>query len=269
MHPPLRKPLNAPRIEAARSCIHGGTPSSNAGGGHGEGGGGLSADRGTSRLQGQGGSRSDTTRRTLGLRGLATAAALLVACASPTPSAGPERYRLQASGPEWRENGNDAVFADVQTRYPDFFDAILDPSMIDDEPPRSDLVEDLERHPPDRASYDALNAVAIAYYEMNWRGELAREAGEMDFLAAGFASAKLAGIPWRAYGEIEDPALRGAILDFFEDVVTGEKRGSRRTRGRLERIVADLREKEPDAALGARIDRLLVRYRAALADDAR
>ena len=229
------------------------------------------ADRGTSKLQR--GSRSSTTAGTIGLRSLVVGvlATALVACATPTPPAGragPERYRLQASGSEWRQNGSDPVFDDVQARYPEFFEAVLDPTLIDDEPPRRDLVEDLERHPPDRASYDALNAVAIAYYEMNWRGELAREAGEMDFLAAGFACAKLAGIPWRAYGEIEDPALRGAILDFFEDVVSGEKRGSRRTRGRLERIVADLREKEWDPALTARIDGLLGRYRDAVSEDA-
>ena len=53
-------------------------------------------------------------------------------------------YRLAGSGEGWRRNGEDRVFEEVAARYPDFFDAVLDPSGIDDEPPRSDLVADVD-----------------------------------------------------------------------------------------------------------------------------
>ena len=76
-------------------------------------------------------------------------------------------------------------------------------------------------------------------------------------MSAGFRTAKLAAIPWRAYGEIEDGDLRSAILDFFEDAGTGPKLGAQATSGRLAPIVASLERKEPDPARKARIAQLV------------
>jgi hypothetical protein len=69
-------------------------------------------------------------------------------------------------------------------------------------------------------------------------------------------------VPWRAYGEIEDGALRGAILAFFEDAASGEKLGTTTTAPRLTRVVASLRPKERDPGRVARIDALVARIEA-------
>jgi hypothetical protein len=60
-------------------------------------------------------------------------------------------------------------------------------------------------------------------------------------------------VPWRAYGETDDPALRSAILDFFEDAGSGQKIGSAATAPRLVRIVESLEKKEQDRDRLARI----------------
>ena len=174
-----------------------------------------------------------------------------------------EGYRLSQSGSGWTAKGADHVLDDLQPRYPEFFEVVLDPERSDD-PPTEAVRDDLEKTPVDRANFDALNAVAIGYYEMNQRGERAREKGDIEFMSAGFRAAKIVAVPWRAYHEIEDPALRDAILDFFEDVSTGEKADSARTRGRLARIVESLREQETDPARRARIDRLTAELFAAI-----
>jgi hypothetical protein len=151
--------------------------------------------------------------------------------------------------------GQDRVFEDLQQRYPDFFDVVLDPARSD-EPPDARLRRDLEHTPVDRRNFDALNAIAIAYFELNHRGEIARGSASLGFVSAGFRTAKLAAIPWRAYGEVQDPTLRDAILDFFEDAGTSSKLGAQATAGRLARIVADLGRKESDPARLARIESL-------------
>ena len=69
-------------------------------------------------------------RRLPGARAAMAAALLagLSGCASlGSPPDDGLRYRLQASGMEWRVNGEDAVFADVQARYPDFFATVPRP----------------------------------------------------------------------------------------------------------------------------------------------
>lgn len=155
------------------------------------------------------------------------------------------------------------MFEDLRPRYPDFFQAVLDPERSDD-PPLGALRDDLEKEPVDRANYDALNAAAIGYYEMNLRGERSRARGDIEFMSAGFRAAKIVAVPWRAYMEIRDPALRAAIIDFFEDVASGEKRGSARTMGRLARIVESLIEREADPELRARLERVTATLLAAI-----
>ncbi len=181
----------------------------------------------------------------------------LPGCLGPSAGSGidPMRYRLTGSGERWDVAGEDRLLEDLLPRYPDFFAVVLDPERTDD-PPMLAVRDDLEKVPVDRANYDALNAVAIAYYEVNRRGEQAREFGDMEFVRQGYRAAKIVAIPWRAYMEIQDPQLRDAILDFFEDVSTGTKSDSQRTRGRLARIVESLIAKEPDPGRRRRIEEL-------------
>lgn len=182
-------------------------------------------------------------------------------CASAPPD--PMHYRLAGTGSGWEIAGTDRVFDDLAPRYPDFFDVVLEPGRSDD-PPTGDLRDDMEKEPVDRSNYDALNSIAIGYFEMNHRGELARESGDVAFISAGFRAAKLVAVPWRAYMEIEDLALRTAIVEFFEDVATGEKRDTPRTMGRLAKIVESLTPKEPDPALRIRLELLTERLLASI-----
>ncbi|MBW2245392.1 MAG: hypothetical protein JRH01_25775 [Deltaproteobacteria bacterium] len=187
---------------------------------------------------------------------------LAAGCASPPPL-DPMKYRLADTGSGWEVAGADRVLEDLAPRYPDFFEVVLDRSHSED-PPTGDLRDDLEKQPVDRSNYDALNAIAIGYYEMNHRGELARESGDVAFISAGFRAAKLVAVPWRAYMEIEDLALRTAIVEFFEDVATGEKQDSARTMGRLAKIVESLEPKEDDLALRTRLEQLTERLFASI-----
>ncbi len=185
-------------------------------------------------------------------------AAWALACASSQvggTDADAMRYRLADSGSHWDIVGQDRVLDDLQPRYPDFFAVVLDPGRSD-EPPTRRIRLHLEHAPVDRRNYDALNAVAMAYFELNYRGETSRGNADMGFVSAGFRTAKLAAIPWRAYGEIQDPNLRDAILDFFQDAGQGNKLGAQATAGRLSRIVASLAPKEPDPVRRARIEAL-------------
>ncbi|MCG8590194.1 MAG: hypothetical protein MJE66_12955 [Proteobacteria bacterium] len=187
--------------------------------------------------------------------GAALVALFAAACAhSPAPD--PMRYRLAHSGTHWDRVGDDPVLQDLQPRYPAFFALILDPERTE-EPDLRPLRRDLEARPVDRRNYDALNAVAIAYFEINYRAEASREAAGMGFLGQSFRSAKLLAVPWRAYMEIEDPNLRSAVLAFFEDAASGEKLGSERTAPRLLRVVGSLESREADPARKARIRRLV------------
>lgn len=196
------------------------------------------------------------------------ASVLLSSCTAPLARPGdPLRYRLAGSGSHWDVVGNDRVVDDLLPRYPEFFAVVLDPARTDE----ADLLplrDDLEADPVTRSNYDALNAVAVGYFELNHRGEAAlraQSAGGVGFLTSGFRAAHLLGIPWRAYGEIEDAELRDAILDFFEDAASGTKLATARTVGRLERIVGSLVSKEPDPDRARRIEELVaeIRVRAA------
>lgn len=180
---------------------------------------------------------------------------LLSACASPS---GTFRYRLADSGTHWDVVRGDRVLEDLRPRYPDFFEVVLDPTRSD-EPPVRRLRDDLEQRPVDRRNFDALNAIAIGYFELNYRSEAAREGGGIGFLSGAYRAAHLLAIPWRAYGEVEDPSLREALLDFFEDAGTGAKLGASATAGRLARIVGSLARKEADTERRGRIEALAAR----------
>jgi hypothetical protein len=185
---------------------------------------------------------------------LAALGLLAAACGGgrAPPSPDPMRYRLSRSGTYWDVVGADRVLEDLEPRYPEFFAQVLDPNYTED-PDLRPLRRDLEHVPVDRRNYDALNAIAIAYFELNYRSEVFRERRDLAFLGSGIRVAHLVAVPWRAYGEIHDARLRDAILDFFEDVSQGEKLGSAATRGRLARVVASLEKKETDPARLARI----------------
>jgi hypothetical protein len=176
--------------------------------------------------------------------------ALLIGCGS---SPDPNRYRLSGSGEHWDVVGRDRVFDDLQPRYSSFFEVVLDPANTR-MPDTRRVRDDLERTPVDRRNYDALNAVAIAYYEINFRAEQNR--GALAYLGLSQNAAKLLAVPWRAYGETEDASLRAAILDLFEDASGGEKLLSAATAPRVARIVASLARKEADPARLARIAEL-------------
>jgi len=163
------------------------------------------------------------------------------------------RYRLTHSGEHWDVAGADHVFEDLQPRYDTFFGVVLDPASTQMPDTRA-VRDDLERTPVDRRNYDALNAVAIAYFEINYRAEQNR--GALAYLGLSQNATKLLAVPWRAYGETEDAGLRTAILDFFEDAGSGEKLLSAGTAPRVARIVASLERKEGDLARRARIQEL-------------
>lgn len=155
--------------------------------------------------------------------------------------------------------GSDRVFEDLQPRYPEFFAIVLDPATIK-VPDMRLLRDDLEHLPVDRRNFDALNAVAIAYFETNYRAEQGRGEG-LAYLSRSQTAAKLLAVPWRAYGETQSPTLRDAIIDFFEDAGSGEKLHSRATASRIAAVVESLERKEPDPARNARIRALAASLR--------
>ena len=65
---------------------------------------------------------------------------------------------------------------DLQPLYPEFFEVILDPTRSD-LPDVRPVRDDLERQPVTRRNFDALNSVAIAYFETNYRAEAGRGGG--------------------------------------------------------------------------------------------
>ena len=93
----------------------------------------------------------------------------------------------------------------------------------------------------------------------HYRSESSRDEAGIAFLTGGFRSAHLLAVPWRAYGEIEEPRLRDAILAFYEDAGTGTKLGASVTAGRLVRIVESLAAKELDDGRRQRIETLSAR----------
>jgi hypothetical protein len=186
-------------------------------------------------------------RLALCLVAVATLGPLLAAANEPAA----ERYRLAHSGSHWDVVGSDRVFDDLRPRYAEFFELILDPAKTG-EPDIRPVRDDLEHTPVDRRNFDALNTVAIAYFEINYRAEAGRGEG-LAYLGLSQRAAKLVALPWRAYAETESAALRDAILDFFEDAGSGEKLHSAATAPRLARIVESLEKKEDDPARRARI----------------
>lgn len=182
--------------------------------------------------------------------------AILLACATATPvDLGPDRYRLTGSGKHWTVSGDDHVLDDVRPHYEEFFSVVYDKSR-GDAPNLKRLREDLERSPVSRANYDALNALAIAYFELNARAERNRGGGL--YFADSTRAAQIVAVPWRAYSEVEDGALRSAILDFFEDIAIGGKLMTDRTSTRLADTVASLERKEPDPERADRIRAIVV-----------
>ncbi len=177
------------------------------------------------------------------------------------------RYRLTGSGTHWDVAGDDPVLESVRTRYSDYFAVILDPADYSD-PDLRPLRDDLEHRPVDQRNFDALNAIAIGYFELNYRAESARGQG-FDFLSGSFRTAQLLALPWRAYGEIEDGPLRDGLLDFFADAASGEKLASAATAPRLLGIVESLEAKEPDPQRLARIRRLAQRISAQISHEDR
>jgi hypothetical protein len=175
---------------------------------------------------------------------LASAGALALsslACASaPTPG-----YRLSES-----VEAPSALKNELFAKYPDFLGVVFDLEKVVD-PDMRRVRDDLERNPVGDTNFDALHAVALAYFELNARAQ-ADKGGDL-YLADSFRAAKVVAIPWRAYGEISDAGLRDAILDFFEDAAFGGKPGTRETAPRLERIVGSLAKKETEPGRSARI----------------
>lgn len=150
--------------------------------------------------------------------------------------------------------GADPVLADLEPRYAEFFAVILDPDQTED-PPILALREDLEASHDGRAAFDALNAVAVAYFELNSRAQrgLEDETGGAHYLSDSFRATKLLSIPWRAYADLENPKLRDAILDFYEDIALGRKRDAETTAARITPLVRSLEKKESDPLRLARI----------------
>ena len=129
--------------------------------------------------------RSPAERRGTSRRVARIVVVLLVfACAN----ADPERYRLTDSGDGWERSGRDEVLADLRPRYGEFFDTIYDRVSLHN----LDLLplrDDLEHSPATRANFDALNALAICYFELNYQAESDR--GGPNYLADSHRAAHL------------------------------------------------------------------------------
>jgi hypothetical protein len=178
------------------------------------------------------------------MRILLAAVLFVLACA---PSRPPVGYALVGSGANWSEA---AGLPALEQRYPEFFGVILDPGASH-EPDLRPVRRDLEHAPTDGRNYAALHAIAIAYFELNYRAEMNPRDGL--YLGNSFRAAKLVAVPWRAYSIVDDPGLRDAILDFFEDIGSGDKPGTARSAARLASTVASLEAKETDPGRQQRI----------------
>ena len=159
-------------------------------------------------------------------------------------------YRLLHSGSHWDSGEGGPRIESLRAVYPEYFKVILDPGDTRD-PDLRPLRDDMEREPVDERNFAALHAIAIGYFELNYRA--GQDPGGPHYFADNFRAAKLLAVPWRAYGETGSPALRDAILDFFEDAGSGEKLGTLATAPRLAPVVADLERKEEDPGRRERI----------------
>ncbi len=195
---------------------------------------------------------------------LIAVAGLLVGCAAEPD---PMRYALAHSGDHWDVVSGRPIIDPLRERYPEFFQVILDPSNTR-EPDLRPVRDDLEREPVDHRNYEALHAIAVGYFELNYRAN-ATTGGE-NYFADNFRATKLVAVPWRAYSEVTDGRLRDAILDFFEDAGSGEKLATAPTAPRLARVVASLEAKETiDAERRTRIRRLAEKLASMRVDERR
>lgn len=170
---------------------------------------------------------------------------MALACAAPPARPG---YRAPHLGA--------AAADDLRTRYREFFAGLEAPDS-QRELDLAELRRNLEQEPVGASNYDALNAIAIGYFALNARAEADR--GGPNYLSDSYAAAKLVAVPWRAYGIVSEPALRDAILDFFEDVASGRERYSVATASRMAPIVRSLEAKEADPERSARIRAIAAR----------
>jgi hypothetical protein len=173
-------------------------------------------------------------------------------------------YRLAGSSSHWEVSESRRALADLEQRYPSFFELIRDP-VTNRVPELKDLQADLERHPTDRHAFDALNAIAIGFFEISYRAEAQRGSG-MHYMGQSFRAARVVAVLWRAYGETRDARLRDAIIDFFEDVARGEKIGARTTARTIAQMVTSMGRQEQDAGRAARLQRVAQQLRRGGAD---
>ncbi len=184
------------------------------------------------------------------------AAVFLFGCASP-PAEAPPRGGYPFAGVR-RVVGTPAA-GQARLDYPEVFQVVDDPARTGELDMRA-LRDDLAHLPVADRNFRALWAVAAAFFELHARAE--RQRGRQLYFAYSFQATKMVAIPWRPYAEIPDRALRSAILDFYEDVLFGNKPGLAAVRGRYTQIIADLGEKETDPALRARSEDLVRRAEA-------
>ena len=162
------------------------------------------------------------------------AAGLCLAACSETSD--PLSYQLSHSGDHWDAVPGRDFIPELEQRYPEYFQVILDPSDTR-EPDLRLLRDDLERNPSDARSYDALHALAVGYFELNYRAN-ARPGGPT-YLSDNFRAAKLVAVPWRAYGQ-KSTTPRCATPSSISSRTRGSARSwaPRQTAPRLARVVA-------------------------------
>src|SRR5262249_31086767 len=131
---------------------------------------------------------------------------------SVTPGNAPEAlgYRLAAGGVQLEEDGQ-RLLHELKARYRDFFAMILDP-VTNCVPDMKELQLDLERHPVDQRNFDAVNAIALGFFEISYRAEAQKGSG-MHYMGQSFRAARVAAVLWRAYGEVRHERLRSAVID--------------------------------------------------------
>jgi len=167
--------------------------------------------------------------------------------------ANPLAYQLAGTSSHWELAEGKRLLVELRARYPKFFELIFDP-VTNRVPELEELRQDLERHPADRQNFDALNAIAIGFFEISYRAEAQKGSG-LHYMGQSFRAARVAAVLWRAYGETRDERLRDAIIDFFEDAASGQKLGARTTARTLAQMVASIQRQEPDPVRAARLQR--------------
>jgi cellulose biosynthesis protein BcsQ len=167
--------------------------------------------------------------------------------------ASPLGYQLAGASSHSELPEGKRLLAELRARYPHFFELIFDP-VTNRVPELEELRADLERHPADRRNFDALNAIAVGFFEISYRAEAQKGSG-LHYMGQSFRAARVAAVLWRAYGETRDEGLRDAIIEFFEDAASGQKLGARTTARTLAQMVASIQRQEPDPVRAARLQR--------------